>query len=98
MEAEFDDPSLDRLETDPRFSGGYSEGVVKGYRKVMGAIRATQDERDLYALKGLRFEKLKGQRQHQHSLRINDQYRLIVEIRGTVPSKKIGVIEIVDYH
>ena len=98
MEVEHDDPDLDRLETDPRFTGGHGPAIVRGFRKVMQAIRAAVDARDLYALRGLRFEKLRGDRQGQHSLRINDQWRLIVEIRGEAPQKRIGVVEIADYH
>lgn len=98
MEVEFDDPSLDTLETDPTAGAGWGQAVVRGFRKVMQAIRAAADERDLYALRGLRFEKLKGDRQCQHSLRINDQWRLIVELRGKGATKKVGVIGIEDYH
>jgi len=98
MEVEHDDPDLARLERDRLFTGGWGGAVVKGFRKVMQAIRAAVDERDLYALKGLRFEKLFGKRQGQHSLRINDQWRLIVDIRGEAPRKRIGVIDIADYH
>lgn len=97
MQAEFDDGELERLETGGA-APGYDPAVVRGFRKVMNAVRAAVDERDLYALRGLRFEKLKGNRSHQHSLRINDQWRLIVEIRGTAPSKRIGVVGIEDYH
>jgi proteic killer suppression protein len=31
-------------------------------------------------------------------MRLNDQWRLIVEIQGEAPNKTIHVIEIVDYH
>ena len=98
MEVEFDDPDLDRLEVDATFDAGFAPAIVRGFRKVMQAIRAAPDERDLYRLKGLRFEKLKGKRRHQHSLRINDQWRLIVELRGEAPAKRVGVVEITDYH
>lgn len=98
MEVDFDDPDLDRLEVDATFDAGFAPAVVRGFRKVMQAIRAAPDERDLYRLKGLRFEKLKGKRRHQHSLRINDQWRLIVELRGEAPAKRVGVVEIADYH
>lgn len=98
MDVEFDDPNLDRLETDPRFTGKFSQGVVRGFRKVMQAIRSATDERDLYALRGLRFEKLKGQRSHQHSLRINDQWRLIVEIKENDEVRVLCVMAIEDYH
>jgi len=98
MEVEYDDPELERLEQDPEFTAGQSMPVVKGFRRVIAQIRAALDERDLYALKSRRFEKLKGDRQHQRSLRINDQWRLIVEVRGEAPNKKIGIVGIEDYH
>lgn len=69
MEVDFDDPDLERLEVDPAFDAGFAREVVRGYRKVMSIIRDVLDERDLYRLNGLCFEKLKGKRRHQHSLR-----------------------------
>jgi proteic killer suppression protein len=98
MEVEFADDALDQLEIDPRATGGFPPAVVKGYRKAMQAIRSAADERDLYALRGLRFEKLKGDRQGQHSLRCNGQFRLIIELHGKGETKKVRVKEIVDYH
>jgi toxin HigB-1 len=97
MEVEFDDDSLDRLETDATCSVG-DPSVDRGYRKVMQAIRAAVDERDFYAMKSLRFEKLKGARSHEHSMRINKQWRLILELVGDAPNKKVRVKKIEDYH
>ncbi len=96
MDVEFADDDLDRWETDRDF--GRNDPLVRRYRKVMGAIRAASDERDLYKMKSLRFEKLKGKRRHQRSLRLNDQWRLIVQIVGQHPQKRIRVIAIEDYH
>jgi proteic killer suppression protein len=98
MEVEFDDEDLDRLETDPQFSGGFSQEIVRAYRKKMQQIRAFRDERDFMAVKSLHFEKLKGKREGQHSIRLNLQWRLVLDIRGAHPCKVIGIIEIVDYH
>lgn len=98
MEIEFDDPDLDRLEIDASFTAGFAPAVVKGFRKAIGFIRQAADERDLLAMRGLNFKKLERDREGQHSMKINDQWRLIVEIRGEAPKKRIGVIEIVDYH
>lgn len=98
MEIEFQDGNLDRLETDAEFNAGYAKEIVKAYRKRMQAIRAANDERDLYAVKGNHFEKLKGARSHQHSLRINDKWRLIVEIKPATPKNIIIVTAIEDYH
>ena len=98
MDVEFDDADLDRLETDGQFTAGHSQEVVRAYRKRMQQIRAFPDERDFYALKSLHFEKLKGDRDGQYSVRLNRQWRLILEIRGKHPCKVVGIIEIVDYH
>jgi proteic killer suppression protein len=64
----------------------------------MQMIRAALDERDFYAMKSLRFEKLKGARQKQHSMRLNDQWRLILEFEGEGATKVVVVCEIEDYH
>ena len=98
MDVEFDDHELDRLETDASFNAGFSQEVVRAYRKKMQQIRAFRDERDFMALKSLHFEKLKGDREGQHSVRLNKQWRLVLEIRGEHPCKVVGIVEIVDYH
>ena len=98
MNVEFEDDELDDLETNPRATGGLPQGAVKGYRKAMQAIRAAIDERDLYALRGLRFKKMEREREGQYSLRCNDQYRLFVRFTGTGAKKKVVVIEVTDPH
>ena len=98
MEVEFEDPDLDRLEVDATFTAGHAAPIVRGFRKAMQAVRAAHDERDLYAARGLRFEKLQGGRAHQHSMRINLQWRLIVELRGKGSEKTVHVVGIEDYH
>lgn len=98
MEVEFDDEDLDRLETDPKFTAGYAQEIVRAFRMRMQQIRSAIDERDFYNLKSLRFEKLRGNREGQHSIRLNSQWRLILEFRGKSPCKIVGIIEIVDYH
>lgn len=98
MELEFKTDELDTLETNPNFTGGYDRGIVRAYRKRIQAIRAANDERDLYAVKGNHFEKLKGSRSHQSSLRLNDKIRLVVEVVPGVPKNKIIIVGIEDYH
>jgi proteic killer suppression protein len=98
MEVEFDDYTLDRLETDAQYTAGHSQEIVRAYRKRIQQIRAFRDERDFLAIRSLNFEKLKGNREGQHSIRLNLQWRLILQIRGDHPCKVIGIIEIVDYH
>lgn len=98
MDVTFKDQSLDRLETDATYNAGFSDGVVKAYRKAMQHIRAASDERTFYTRRSFRFEKLLGDREGQHSMRLNDQWRLIVEFRGSAPNKIVHVVEVADYH
>lgn len=99
MEVEFDDDDLDKLETDAKFSAGFDQAIVKGFRRRMQIIRAAMDERDLRAIKGNRFEKLSGDRKGQWSLMVTGNWRLIVKLVKPQDGKtKVRVIEIVDYH
>ncbi len=98
MDVGFEDQRLDRLEWDATFSGGLGDAVVTAFRKRVQQIRAASDERTFYARRSLNFEKLRGDREGQYSMRLNDQWRLIVSLRGTAPRKVVWIIEIVDYH
>lgn len=98
MDVTFKDQSLAQLETDAGFSGGFNDPVVNAFRRAMQHIRAATDERTFYSRRSFRFEKLSGDRKGEHSMRLNDQWRLIIEIRGQAPTKVIHIIEIVDYH
>ena len=98
MRLSFRDEALARLETDPSFTAGHAPAIVKAFRKRVNFIRQAQDERDLYAWTSLYFERLKKPRDHQHSIRLNDQWRLILESEGKAPSKTIAIVAIEDYH
>jgi len=58
----------------------YPEGVVVAFFEVIAVIKGAADERDLYALKSLHYELLKGKRgkRGHRSIRLNDQYRLVL--------------------
>lgn len=98
MDVAFEDPQLQKLERDKALDGGYSPGVGKTFRKRMQLIRDAPDERDFYQLRSLNFEKLKGGRSDQYSMRLNDQWRLVLGFRGKAPNKTVIVIGIEDYH
>ncbi len=98
VEVEFDDEDLRRLYHEAKETGGFSQSVVSRFRDRIGFIKAARDERDIYAMRSLRFERLKGKRQHDFSIRLNDQWRLIVQLRGEAPQKRIVIRGIEDYH
>ncbi len=98
MDVRFADVRLDRLETDLKYDAGFSQAVVTAFRKRLQLIRSAPDERVFYQLKSLNFEKLKGNRSHQHSMRLNDQWRLIIEFERSAQNKVVVVVSIEDYH
>ncbi len=98
MEPEFADESLQRLESDPGWDGGFGPDVVKAFRKRMQFIHAARDERDFYAMKSLHFEKLSGDREGQYSMHLNQQWRLILKLVKRDSGKLVVVVEIADYH
>jgi|SRR3990172_6541362 len=98
MEVRYADRNLQQLETDLAATCGLPIGVVKAFRMRIQTIRAAPDERDFYPLRSLRYEKLKGKRSNQHSMRLNDQYRLILEYESKSPGKVAVIVGIEDYH
>ena len=98
LKYEFAHPDLERLQRDPNFTGGFAPAIVRAFRRRIEYIRDAKDERDLYFLKSYRFEKHKGKRRHQRSMRLNDQWRLILEIRKDAGGNVVVVVSIEDYH
>jgi proteic killer suppression protein len=52
----------------------------------------------LYKRHGLHFEKLKGDRLGEYSMRLNEQYRLIATVEEDAQGAIIVIHDIVDYH
>lgn len=94
MDIRFKDELLARLEVEAD-DGGYAPGVAKAFRKRVQTIRAAPDERVLREWKSLHFEKLAT---GQHSIRLNKQWRLVLELEGQGADRVVIVIGIEDYH
>jgi len=95
----FKDKKLEALYTEEKNAHKYPN-VVDDFFEVMAIIAAALSERDLYANKGLRFEKPVGQRgkQGQRSLRLNKQWRLIVTLEEDEEGFYLQILGIEDYH
>ena len=98
MDIEYDDNDYQRLATDAACTLGFDPSIVKSYRKKIQFIQNALTENDIRNMKSLHYEKLKGDRQHQHSMRINDQQRLITETVDIDGTKRIKIINIENYH
>lgn len=60
----------------------------------LARLGAITELRDLTELKGNRFEKLKGKRKGQFSIRINKQYKICFRLERN----NVFEVKIVDYH
>lgn len=90
--------TLRRIDEEWGFNGGFDAALVEMFRRRMQLIRDAPDEREFRSLKSLHFEKLKGDRKHQHSMRLNARFRLILVIEKEPPGNTVIVIAIEDYH
>jgi proteic killer suppression protein len=72
--------------------------LTKAYRRRVSLIVNANDERDLRALRSLHFEKLVGDRKGQYSIRLNDQWRLILRLERDDSERWVVIVEIIDYH
>jgi proteic killer suppression protein len=66
--------------------------VINGYAKCVRTLMRVTRMEDLFVIKSLNYEKLKGDKNGLSSIRINDQYRL--EFREICNSNNILEIEI----
>ena len=85
-------------ETEKVFRGEMSRkfppDIQRTARRKLLYLHSAQDLRDLSAPLGNRLEALHGDRAGQHSLRINDRWRICFVWAGGKARK----VEIVDYH
>ena len=97
MRIEYKDDDLRRLAEDRDFHPKrWGSDIIRAYRKKIQILNAAKDERDLLAMRGLRLESLSGGRAGTSSIRINDQFRLILTFT-TEGSRVVVVLELVDY-
>lgn len=89
---------LELLYTERKDAHKYPTEVIAGFFRAVAIIRNARDERDLRAMRSLNYEALKGNRAHQNSLRLNQQWRLILERHQDEQGRILWLIEIEDYH
>ena len=72
------------------------EPFAASAKRKLAAISAATSLKDLASVRGNRLEALKGDRAGQHSIRINDQWRICFVWNHTEAGAE--QVEIVDYH
>ena len=73
---------------------GFPADLLTITRRKLGYLNAATSLNDLRAPPGNRLEALKGDRRGQHSIRVNDQFRICFTWTAGGPTD----VEFVDYH
>lgn len=77
-----------------RASKGFPSGIMSVARRKLAMLEAAANLEDLRVPPGNRLEALQGDRQGQHSIRVNDQWRFCFVWTDSGPAD----VELVDYH
>jgi proteic killer suppression protein len=99
MKVVFRSPRLALVRTDSAAADtGLPVQVIASVQKKLGFLEAAKDERDLRNWKSLNYEKLKGDRDGQRSIRVNKQWRIVFALDETSFPPTIEIIDFEDYH
>jgi proteic killer suppression protein len=98
MEIEYADATLALIETDNAGATRLPVAVIRAARRKLTALRAATDDRTLRNWKSLHYEKLKGDREGQRSIRVNAKYRIIFTLDNEAVPQKATILAIEDYH
>lgn len=94
----FADENLAMVETEDAGKTRLPVAVIKSARRKLTVIRAAPDDRALRNWKSLHYEKLKGSREGMHSIRLNDQFRMVLTVDVTKDPHVAVILAIEDYH
>jgi proteic killer suppression protein len=98
MDVLFADTTLALIETEDAGRTKLPVPVIKSARRKLVVLRAAPDDRSLRNWKSLRYEKLKGGREGQRSIRLNDQYRMVLALDESANPPTVTILGIEDYH
>lgn len=95
----FADSDLERLYYEPGFHLlRYGPDLVKAYRRKVTLLGAVCSSLELRQHRALHLEKLQGDLADLYSIRLNKQWRLILNITTDERGEVVIVLEIRDYH
>lgn len=81
----------------------FQKGVIKGFQNKIKFISSAKDSTELALYHSLNFEPLTKEKKYKgmHSIRINDQFRIILRIvtKKSVETVEVAeILELTDYH
>ena len=90
MEVSFRNRRLERCAEDPRRAvKTWPANVATSYINAVIVIRAAKDAHELSQIRSLKLSAKKGRRKDQHSIQLNNRWRLILRINDAGDSATI---------
>ena len=74
----------------------YQPSVIKSYTKSVNFLKAAQVKEDLYAIKSLHFESLKGDKEGLYSVRAGLKYRIEFTLKETFEESILTICNIIE--
>lgn len=98
MEVNYKDKKLALLETDRASETKLPESVINSFRFKVVQLKAAPDERTLRNVKSLHYEKLRGKRDGQRSIRLNEKWRVVFTLNDSSIPHQITILEITNHY
>ena len=99
MRLRFEDDDLRRLHEERDFVlARLGPEVARAFRKKAAYLEEAESEIDLRRYKALHFEKLRGGRSGQHSIRLNRQWRLILQMETDAEGRLLIIVEVANHY
>ena len=99
MRIRFEDDDLRRLYEERDFVlPRLGPEIARAFRKKTAYLEAAESETDLRNYKALHYEKLRGGRAGQHSIRLNRQWRLILRLETDAEGRLLIIVEVVNHY
>lgn len=97
MEILFKDFKLEELYKTGK-SPRFHPEIVRSFIMKVNFLKQAITIRDLYAMKGFHYEKLSGDREWKHSIRLNGSRRLVFTVDQIWNLQVIGIEEITNHY
>ena len=99
MRPRFEDDDLRRLYEEQDFVlPRLGPEVIRAFRNKVAYLEEADSEADLRNYKALHFEKLRGGRLGQHSIRLNRRWRLILRVETDADGRLLIIVEVVNHY
>jgi len=105
MEVKFTTDELEQWFKTGKESGKqrFPKGVIKGFQNKIQFIASAKNSSELSLYRSLNFEPLTKEKKYKgmYSIRINDQFRIILRIvtkKGVETVEVAEILELTDYH